>query len=129
MTPLQKVQITEMRERGDGYGAIAAALNIAEGTVKSYCRRNLAAQPAEVSPACPQCGAALTLTPRKRLKRFCSDKCRLAWWKSHPEKLNRKAVYSFNCTVCGKPFTAYGNAHRKYCSRACYGLSRRACHE
>ncbi len=49
-----------------------------------------------------------------------SDKCRTVWWNSHPEAVNRKAVYSFTCAHCGKPFTAYGNAGRKYCSHACY---------
>lgn len=54
------------------------------------------------------------------VEKFCSDNCRTAWWNAHPEKVNRRAVYHFTCAHCGKPFTAYGNAKRKYCSHACY---------
>ena len=59
-------------------------------------------------------------------RRFCYDACRMAWWKNHPEKLNRKAEYHFTCAHCRKKFTAYGNKNRKYCSRACYGKSMKA---
>jgi len=69
---------------------------------------------------CPQCGALLTQTPGRKRVKFCSDNCRTAWWNAHPEKVNRKAVYHFTCAHCGKPFTAYGNTQRKYCSHACY---------
>lgn len=34
--------------------------------------------------------------------------------------LNKKAVYTHTCAGCGREFTAYGNARRKYCSHACY---------
>ena len=57
-------------------------------------------------------------------RRFCCDACRMAWWKAHSAKLNRKAIYCFTCPICTKPFTAYGNANRKYCSRKCYGKSK-----
>ena len=30
------------------------------------------------------------------------------------------ACVSTRCARCGKPFTAYGNAGRKYCSHSCY---------
>ena len=69
---------------------------------------------------CLQCGALLTQTPGRKRVKFCSDNCRTAWWNAHPEKVNRRAVYHFTCAHCGKPFTAYGNAKRKYCSHACY---------
>jgi hypothetical protein len=44
----------------------------------------------------------------------------MAWWKEHPERLNRKAVYGLVCAGCGKPFESYGNRYRKYCSHDCY---------
>lgn len=69
---------------------------------------------------CLQCGALLTQTPGRKRVKFCSDNCRTAWWNAHPEKVNRRAIYHFTCAHCGKPFTAYGNAKRKYCSHACY---------
>ncbi len=57
-------------------------------------------------------------------QKFCSDKCRMAWWKAHPDQLNRKAIYHMVCAHCGQPFDSYGNSHRKYCSRACYDAVR-----
>ena len=39
---------------------------------------------------------------------------------SNLDKVNRKANYEFICPHCKKPFSAYGNKNRKYCSHACY---------
>ena len=116
MTLLQKQRIDEMRKHGESYTKIAASLGLSENTIKSYCRRNLLK-----IDTCPQCGKPLVHIPHKRNKKFCSDKCRMAWWKAHPEALNRKAIYNFACLQCGTVFQAYGNAKRKFCSRSCYG--------
>jgi len=136
MTGKQKQQIETMRASGDSYAAIANALGVSENTIKSYCRRNglatvyIKKEPATKSDGvCDCCGKPLTQTPGAKKKRFCSDKCRLAWWAKHPEAMNRKAVYRFVCPTCGTEFEAYGNANRRYCSRACSGMARRACHE
>jgi endogenous inhibitor of DNA gyrase (YacG/DUF329 family) len=126
----QKTNIAELRGQGETYAAIADKVGVSENTVKSYCRRNNIGVTAEKeSGVCPNCGRPLIQLPHKRQKRFCSEKCRLAWWKAHPEALNKKAVYNFTCTVCGKRFTAYGNANRKYCSRDCAVAARRASNE
>jgi len=136
MTSTQKQRIKYLRGKGESYAAIAGALGISENTVKSYCRRNSLGEDyikeqtiAKTDNACAKCGKQLTHTPGAKKKRFCSDKCRMAWWANHPEAVNRKAVYRFTCLVCGTEYESYGNAYRKYCSRACYGLSRRASDE
>ena len=130
MTTALKQRIEYLRGKGESYGAIANDLGISENTVKSYCRRNniSTAVKQEVSAinTCANCGCALQRTPRAKQKRFCSDKCRMAWWKAHPEAINRKAVYLFVCLNCRKEFEAYGNKNRKYCSRACFGAMQRA---
>ena len=69
---------------------------------------------------CEYCGKDVKQLPGRKLKRFCSDKCRMAWWNQHQENVNRKANYDYVCAYCGKAFTAYGNANRKYCSHECY---------
>lgn len=128
MTNQQKEQIATLRSHGFGYATIAKAVNLKKGTVVAYCRKigltgTKAADNRRIdmyTDFCLQCGAFLAQTPgRKRIK-FCCDKCRISWWNSHPEKVNRKAVYNFTCANCGKLFTAYGNSGRKYCSHACY---------
>ena len=122
MTNQQKDQISALRSQGFGYATIAKAVGLKKDTVVAYCRKigltgTKATDNSRIdldADFCLQCGALLTQTPgRKRIK-FCSDKCRVAWWNSHPEKVNRKAVYDFTCAHCGKPFTAYGNAGRKF---------------
>jgi hypothetical protein len=63
---------------------------------------------------CLGCGKPITQREGIKRVKFCCPSCRQAWWNSHPEKVNRKAIYSFTCACCGKPFTAYGNRGRKY---------------
>lgn len=128
MTNLQKEQITTLREQGYGYATIAKAVGIKKDTVVAFCRKEgLTGIKAQSNDRitldagfCLHCSSLLHQIPGRKKVKFCSDKCRTAWWNSHPEAVNRKAVYSFICTHCGKPFTAYGNAGRKYCSHACY---------
>nr|DAV87619.1 MAG TPA: GcrA cell cycle regulator [Caudoviricetes sp.] len=128
MTNLQKEQITTLRGQGYGYATIAKAVGIKKDTVVAFCRKEgLTGIKAQSNDRitldagfCLHCGSLLHQIPGRKKVKFCSDKCRTAWWNSHPEAVNRKAVYSFICTHCGKPFTAYGNAGRKYCSHACY---------
>ena len=121
MNIAQKQRISELRGAGATYATIAMELGLSENTVKSYCRRNNAVR----KNACPMCNKPLEHLPQKKQKRFCSDKCRLAWWAKNPDSLNRRAIYNFACLHCNKNFTAYGNAKRKYCSRTCSAAARR----
>ena len=123
MTDDQKTLIAGYRNAGYGYKKIAQLTGISVGTVKSYCqRKGLAGCTASVQPAsvCKCCGSVVRQIPGRKEKKFCSDECRHKWWNAHPEKITRKAVYSYTCAGCGKPFTAYGNSQRKYCCHACY---------
>ena len=114
-------EILELRRQGLGYKTIAAITGYSVNTVKSTCRRH----PPLNEKVCLQCGAEIEQLPHRKEKKFCSDKCRMAWWNSHPERVNRKAFYHLICAHCGQPFDSYGNDHRKYCSRACYAEARR----
>ncbi|NBJ93533.1 RNA polymerase subunit sigma-70 [Parablautia muri] len=135
MTEGQKTSITDMRGQGYGYVRIARTLGLSENTVKSFCRRKGLAGRADPEPyaavpimggkrPCLCCGTEVVQTPGRKEKKFCSDKCRNKWWNSHLDRVNHKAVYEFICQHCKKPFTAYGNAGRKYCSHACYVADR-----
>ena len=132
MTNEQRSKITDMRRQGCGYTAIANAVGLSKDSVKAFCRNHsLSGVKAEantsVEPAtdvCFNCGATLTHVPGAKRKKFCCDACRQAWWNTHPEQVKRKANYDYVCPACGNHFTAYGNAHRKYCSHACYIASR-----
>lgn len=136
MTNEQIKQIENLRADGCGYARIAELLSLSKNTVKSYCQRHglsgIAAkeEPAPAQSFCRECGSPLTQMPGRKEAKFCSDTCRNAWWNAHQNMVRRKAVYEFTCAGCGRPFSAYGNANRKYCSHACYIKSRfGGCHE
>lgn len=120
MTKDDTKRITELQNKGMGYKRISALTGFPVNTVKSYCRRH----PVGKYKICQQCGTPVKQTPHKRAKVFCSDACRMAWWKAHPEQIQRK-VYHLTCAWCGKPFDSIGNGKRQYCSRACYADARR----
>lgn len=128
MTDAQKIQIGNLRAAGLGYKKIAEKMELSENTVKTYCRRhglggNVAQQVSVQSNdahLCLCCGVPVEQKPKRKEKKFCSDKCRNKWWNSNLDKVKRKAIYSFECPTCKEPFTAYGNAKRKYCSLECY---------
>lgn len=129
MNTQQKTEITSLRSQGFGYTKIAQALGLSKNTVKSYCRRNnLSAtaldhtsdMPILAPSFCLECGTAITQVSGRKEKKFCSDECRHKWWNARPEKITRKALYTYTCAGCGKAFLAYGNNHRKYCCHACY---------
>ncbi len=129
MTEQQKKQIIVLRKQFFGYKAIAEKLNLSVNTVKSFCRRNALTVSTPVTTAsstntCKCCGTSISQTPKRKLKLFCSNKCRNTWWNSHLELVERKANYDYVCSFCHKSFTAYGNSHRKYCSHSCYVADR-----
>ena len=128
MNEIQKEKIIQFRKLGISYSKIADSLGISINTIKSFCRRNnlgsnsiTTNEGSEINKSfCTECGKELKQIAGKKPLKFCNDKCRIKWWNSHPELVNKKAIYSFVCTHCKDPFTAYGNSKRKYCSHSCY---------
>lgn len=131
MTIDEKNRIIQMRKDGLGYGKIALELGISRNTIKSFCQRNELTGAVSAMPEitvtdaldekpCLNCGQPVRQNPGRKEKKFCCDACRNKWWNSHLSQVKRKAMYEFVCPACGKPFTAYGNQHRKYCSHECY---------
>ena len=122
MTNEPKMLIVSLRAEGLGYRRVADRLGISENTVKSFCRRQKNAPQVKVpaGSVCKCCGAPIEQTPGRKEKKFCSDKCRREWWNSHLDQVDRRAIYEITCPGCGKHFTVYGNAKRKYCSHECY---------
>lgn len=127
MTDKQKIRVIEMRHRNIGYLRISQELQLSVNTVKTFCHRNgLGGRASDnCKYFCRQCGIAVSQNPGRKEKKFCSDTCRMLWWNSHQETVNRCAYYEFTCIYCGKAFQSYGNSHRKYCSRSCANTARR----
>lgn len=128
MDGFQKEQIRNLRREGMSYAKIAKQVDVSRDAVISFCRRNglqeikkpIPVVNTNAADVCRECGKPLIQVDGMKRRVFCSKECRVKWWKEHPERLNQKAVYQYTCLHCGKPFFAYGNSKRKYCSHACY---------
>ena len=116
-----QIAITNMRLEGHSPSVIAATLGLSPSTVRSHIHRHRHVRDEQ---SCKHCGKPLVQTKGHRAKKFCSDSCRMAWWNSHKEEVNKQAFYKLTCQQCGKEFDSYGNSNRKYCCRACYIASR-----
>lgn len=126
MTDKQKNQIAVYREQGKSYTDISKLMDLSINSIKTYCKRHglggKLAYEAEVESdtSCEYCGKPVAQNPGRKKKRFCSNKCRNAWWDEHQDQVNKKAHYEFVCPHCQKPFSVYGNKNRKFCSHFCY---------
>lgn len=126
MNDVQRQKITELRVQGQSYSQIALAVGVSENTVKTFSRRNnLKAEDIlkavrQREGTCECCGTIISIIEGRKPKRFCSSLCRNKWWNANLDKVNRKANYEYVCAYCQKPFIAYGNKKRKYCSHECY---------
>lgn len=122
MTDEQRTAITEYRRSGYGYKKISQMTGVCESTIKTFCRRNDLSGSAStlLEKPCLCCGKPIAQIPGRKEKKFCCDACRNKWWNRNLHLVHRRALYDFVCPVCGRPFTAYGNRGRKYCSHECY---------
>ncbi len=122
MTNGDKNRIRQMRLSGMSFGQIAKETGYSQNTIKSFFRRdNLQnSDKAEDTTICKNCGIPLKQTPGHRQKKFCSDKCRFAWWHGQNGDISKSSRYIFECKNCCKEFKSYGRKNRKYCGYACY---------
>ena len=107
---------------GMGYQRIADHLDLSPNTVKSFLQRH---PPQRGLILCQHCGNPVPQNRGRKEKKYCSDKCRMAYWNSHKDEVNKQAYYTLVCQHCGKEFISYGNRNRKYCDRECYANARR----
>ena len=117
MKKREKERLDLMRRQGKKASEIALELHISVNTVRSYMRRH---PMDEYEHRCKCCNRPVFQPSGRKPKIFCSDKCRMKWWNSHRDVVNKKAYHTFTCGYCGKEFTAYADNTRKYCSRECY---------
>ena len=133
MKPEQKNMIQDLRNSGCGYKEISEQLQISINTVKSYCKRHELTRMGKRNSGsvrfCLQCGTEIKQEQHRKTKKFCSDRCRMIWWREHSSLLRTPSKQTFICPVCHEAFSAYSSTKQKYCSRLCYARSREAAHE
>lgn len=69
--------ITQMRLDGKKATEIADTLGLSVNTVKSHIRRH-PDTPNTVPCLC--CGKEVLQTKGRKMKKYCSDRCRITWW-------------------------------------------------
>ena len=109
MTDEQRQKIINLRASGIGYKNISKLLDLSENTVKSFCQRRklggvVVKSNAEVT-VCKCCEKPVQQNPGRKQKKFCSDQCRMKWWNSHLDQVQRKANY--NRPHYFRPFKAW----------------------
>lgn len=122
MTKNEISNINLLRSKGWGYKRIATELGISPNNVKSYIKRHPDIESFE--PRCENCGEILTITDPTKGKRFCSDACRMLWWKQHPDLMRHNRLYPHICEQCGASFSTPRKGTR-FCNRKCYADFRR----
>ena len=115
-------QINFLASHGMGYQRIAEQLGLSPNTVKSHLQRH---PPQAGLVLCHHCGQPVPQSRGRKEKQYCNDQCRMAYWNSHQDEVNKQAFYTLSCQHCGKEFVSYGNRNRKYCSRLCYANARK----
>lgn len=81
MSNLEKERIKELRGQGLQFNEISESLGISLNSIKSYCRRENIELGERI--VCKQCGRPVNQNLNKRKKEFCSDRCRLKYWRAH----------------------------------------------
>lgn len=80
MTEPEKQRILKLRNEGRSYQEIASALLLSENTIKSFFRRTKVQNKNEM---CKNCGKKLNLLEKRKPKTFCSNNCRIAFWRKN----------------------------------------------
>ena len=90
--------IHEMLQQGKTSREISLAVGIPSSTIRSHVRNH-----PEIygSKPCQNCGQVMVQPIGRKVKHFCSDRCRMAWWNSHREQVQKKAYYPLVCAHCG----------------------------
>ena len=114
-------KIIALRQQKATYATISETLGIPVGTIKTFCRRNgITTNLPKGKSRCRNCGGVFASTGKTKPRVFCSSQCKIDWWNNHRGERKSANILLHTCPVCGKKFTAYAGANRKYCSQACY---------
>lgn len=116
MTEQEKRKVIDLHKEGKSYSVISCELNISINTIKSFmARRNR-----KEKHFCRQCHKPVMQMPHRKTKKFCSNSCRMKWWRKHSDEMNRNSFKIVKCPICHVDFQIYSTRQQTYCSRDCY---------
>ncbi|GEM_PF-2307777 len=131
----EKQYIVAQRAMGKSFAQIGRELGRGESSIRYVFNHCMSKEPKpdETTPRmvmgteipgaarCKYCGKDFTKSTLGGKRRFCSDHCRNAWCNEQ----KRRVPYSRVCEQCGREFTAFGNPHKRFCSRKCFADSQK----
>lgn len=134
MNEFQRNQIWTLRKQGLSYSAVAKVVGLKKDSVKKFCKRHPELKGYGYLPQlmieegiknrthCPQCYQPMRMKSTGRPKIFCSNRCRVTWWREHRQdhEISKTAYSELTCQNCGRSFLSYANPTRKYCGHLCY---------
>ena len=115
VTNEQKVEILKLHKQGTGYKAIGRSLGISADNVKKFIKR----LKTEDICICLECGSFFSPLPGKKIKRFCSEKCRKKYWQKKT-RTSLKYMVQKVCPECGSSFMTYKYRQGIFCSKECF---------
>jgi len=124
MTDEQREQIIHMRREGIGYRNIGKELSLSRDVVRNYCKSiNMGGYGIDIKGDdndnhCLMCNKEFVKNDTGRKRKFCSEECRRAYWKKHPELMQKK-THTYTCPNCNEEFTTVTRG-QKFCSHDCY---------
>ena len=78
MTDNERLIISKLRTDGVPMTEIAKLTSIPYNTIKSYFRRHPNKLPKKMK--CLYCGKEIKVNRGRKIKRYCSDHCRISYW-------------------------------------------------
>ncbi|MCM1222414.1 MAG: hypothetical protein NC548_48895 [Lachnospiraceae bacterium] len=136
MSEQEKQYIVKQRALGKSFAQIGRELGRGESSVRYAFNHSMDTElkideavplavldaGTPITPKCKYCGRDFAKPALGGKRLFCSDHCRNAWCNEQ----KRSTPYSRVCEQCGCEFTAFGNPHKRFCSRKCFADSRKA---
>ncbi len=132
----EKQYIVRQRALGKSFSQIGREIGRGESSVRYAFHHSVDTEPEageaapltalgavmSITPKCKYCGREFVKPALRGKRLFCSDYCRNAWCNEQ----KRRTPYSRVCEQCGCEFTAFGNPHKRFCSRKCFADSQKA---
>ena len=136
MSEQEKQYIVKQRVLGKSFVQIGRELGRGESSVRYAFHHIMGKEPkahkttpatvtgagTSTTPKCKYCGRDFERSVLSGKQLFCSSHCRNAW--SNEQK--RRTPYGRVCEQCGRGFTAFGNPHKRFCSRKYFADSQKA---